>query len=126
MSGIANNKFTMNDLKKLSAYALQDRIEPLEVLDKEQAKALNKQEQLMSRLLGVPVYHTWEPGDRFYSIPIRPIYEKEDSALRAIGENSDMDKGRPSENTKDNSVNPPAGKPVRKVAKKVVQKVRKK
>lgn len=126
MSGIANNKFTMNDLKKLSAYALQQRIEPLEVQDKEQAKALNKQEQLISRLLGIPIYHTWEPGDRFYNIPTKAIYEKQDPALREIRENNNMDSGRPHENTEDNSVDPQPGKEKRGVAEKVVRKVKKK
>lgn len=112
MSGIANTKLTLAELQKLQAYALRHRIEPQKVPDTETAKLFNDQEKLFSRLLGVPIYHTWKMGDRFYGIPLRPIHE-EDSYLGKAGtkQNNNLEQGRSSKN---------AGKKKRGVAEKAV------
>ncbi len=71
MSGIATDKLTFNELKKIFSYAMENRIEPGEVKTKEEAKKLNKIDNLVSKLLGIAKYHTWQVGDKYY-----PLYVK--------------------------------------------------
>jgi hypothetical protein len=71
MPGIAGLKFTIEDIKKLYAYCLENRVEPKTVETKAQASMFNKRDRLVARLLGLNIYHEWNVGDRYYELPIK-------------------------------------------------------
>lgn len=82
MPGIAGVKFTFAELLKIAAYALEHRIEPMQIITEEEAAKFNKHDRMLFGIFGIKPSHTWAVGDRYYLLPCKGSSDNELAQLR--------------------------------------------
>jgi hypothetical protein len=69
MAGIAGHKFTLEELKQLSAYALEAAVDPGIIETREEAKSFNDVEKKVAKSLGIQP-HVWTVGEKYYLLAV--------------------------------------------------------